>query len=272
MSLRAVACLALTTALGCALAAPPPRPPVPEIRPGILAGYLPQTALPNARALLPPPPAAGSPAAAVDEDAYARARALVGTPRWALAASDANLMFPAAAETFACALDARISEAGTPHLYVLMRRTLADAGFATYSAKNHYARTRPFVAHGAASCTPQEEAMLRNDGSYPSGHAAIGWAWGLVLAELAPERADALLARGRAFGESRVVCGVHWQSDVVEGRAVGAAAVARLHADPAFAADLAAAKAELAAERAKGGGPGRDCAAESAALAAQLGQ
>jgi acid phosphatase (class A) len=65
---------------------------------------------------------------------------------------------------------------------------------------------------------------------------------------------------------------VHWLSDVVEGRAMGAAAVARLHADPAFAADLAAAKTELAAVRAKAAGPGRDCAAEAAALAAQFGQ
>jgi acid phosphatase (class A) len=245
---------------------------VPEIRPGILAGYLPQTALPNALALLPPPPAQGSPAMALDEDVYARTRALAGTPRWAIAAADVELMFPAAAGTFACALGARIDEAAAPHLYVLMRRTLADAGFATYSAKNHYERTRPFAAHDAASCAPKDEAMLRKDGSYPSGHAAIGWAWALVLAELAPERSDALLARGRAFGESRVVCGVHWLSDVVEGRTVGAAAVARLHADPAFAADLAAARTELAAVRAQGAGPGRDCAAESAALAAQLGQ
>jgi acid phosphatase (class A) len=32
---------------------------------------------------------------------------------------------------------------------------------------------------------------------------------GLILAELAPERATPILNRGRAYGESRVVCGVH---------------------------------------------------------------
>jgi acid phosphatase (class A) len=272
-STRALLVLACQANLvGCALVRPGAPAPVPEIRPGILAGYLPQTALPNALALLPPPPAAGSPGAALDEDVYARTRALVGTPRWALATADANLMFPAAAETFACALDARIDEAETPRLYVLMRRSLADAGLATYSAKNHYQRTRPFVVHDASTCTPKDEQMLRGDGSYPSGHAAIGWAWGLILAEVAPERGNALLERALAFGESRVVCGVHWLSDVIEGRDVGAAAVARLHADPAFAADLAAAKTEFAALRAKAAGPGRDCAAEGAALAAQFGQ
>ena len=34
--------------------------PMPEIRSGILQGYLPTEALPNSLALLPPPPAEGS--------------------------------------------------------------------------------------------------------------------------------------------------------------------------------------------------------------------
>ena len=71
---------------------------------------------------------------------------------------------------------------------------LTDAGLATYGAKDHYKRTRPFVANKAPSCTPAEEAMLAKDGSYPSGHASLGWAWGLVLAGIAPDRADAVLA------------------------------------------------------------------------------
>jgi hypothetical protein len=108
------------------------------------------------------------------------------------------------------------------------------------------------------------------DGSYPSGHTAIGWAWALILTEIAPDRADAILARGRAFGESRVVCNVHWHSDVVEGRFVGAAAVARLHADPAFRADMEAAKLEVTAVRAKGLKPSCDCEAEAGALAQHL--
>ena len=51
-------------------------------------------------------------------------------------------------------------------------------------------------------------------------------------------------------------------------RAISAAVVARLHADPTFMADLAAARAELAAVRAKGLAPSRDCAKETAQLAA----
>jgi acid phosphatase (class A) len=108
---------------------------------------------------------------------------------------------------------------------------------------------------------------LRKDGSYPSEHSAVGWAWALILSEVAPEQTDALLARGLAFGHSRVICNVHWQSDVNEGRIMGAGAVARLHGDPAFRADMEGAKAELAAVRAKGLKPQRDCTVEPAALA-----
>ena len=239
---------------------------VPEIHPGILAGYLDPETLPDSLALIPPPPAEGSAALALDEEVSRRSLALRGTPRWDLAAKDAELMFPEAAGTFSCALGIPITESNTSHIYMLLRRTLADAGLSTYTAKNHYQRQRPFMVNNAPICTPDEEELLRKDGSYPSGHTAIGWAWALILTEIAPDRADAILARGRAFGESRVVCNVHWHSDVIQGRFMGAAAVARLHADPAFRAELEAAKNEVAAARTKGLVPSHDCTAETNAL------
>lgn len=260
----------LELAAVCTLAACASQPPartaplhVPEIRPGILAGYLEPAALPNSLALLPPPPAAESSAFAADQAAYQQAQPLVGTPRWTLAAIDAQ--FPL--DTFACALGVEIDPDNTPHLAMLLRRSLTDAGLATYSAKNHYQRIRPFVANNGSTCTPSDEAKLRNDGSYPSGHSAIGWAWALLLSEIAPDRQDALLARGVAFGDSRVICGVHWRSDVVAGSLIGAGVVAKLHSDADFLAQLASAKTEVADARKSGRNPSRDCAAEAAALA-----
>jgi acid phosphatase (class A) len=67
----------------------------------------------------------------------------------------------------------------------------------------------------------------------------------LILAELRPEHASAILVRGREFGDSRAICGVHYMSDVEAGRLYAAAVVARLHADPQFQADLAASRVEL---------------------------
>jgi acid phosphatase (class A) len=259
-------CIAITA--GCAGFESQGKPaPVPEIHPGILAGYLKPEVLPNSLALIPPPPAQGSAAFALDEEVSRKSLALRGTPRWDLAAKDAELMFPEAAGTFSCALGIPITEKDTPHLYMLLRRTLADAGLSTYTAKNQYQRKRPFMLNKEPICTPEEEEGLRKDGSYPSGHTAIGWAWALILTEITPNRADAILARGRAFGESRNICNVHWHSDVVEGRFMGAATVAKLHADPVFRNEMDAAKAEYAVVRAKVLKPTRDCQAEADALA-----
>ncbi|MDR3581245.1 MAG: phosphatase PAP2 family protein [Oryzomonas sp.] len=233
---------------------------------GNLLGYLVPNALPDSLALLPPPPKTGSQAFALDEEVSRESLSLQGSPRWVLAAKDADLSFPHVADSFSCALGAPITKQETPHLYLLLVRTLKDASAATKRAKNYYARPRPFMVNQKPTCTPDAEKDLRNNGSYPSGHTTIGWALALVLSEIAPERADALLARGRAFGESRIVCNVHWQSDVAEGRVMGAATVARLHADPGFRADLEAARAELGVVRAKGLKSQLDCSAEAAAL------
>jgi acid phosphatase (class A) len=241
--------------------------PVPEVRPGFLAGYLPAAEIPDSLGLLPPPPAEGSAAKAADVEAYRTTRALRDTARWQLATQDADLTFPSAAGTFSCALGAPISEAETPRLYTLLRRTLTDGGAATRAAKGQYKRPRPFVEFSEASCSPSDEGYLRTDGSYPSGHSSLGWTWSLLLAELAPERDDTILARGLAYGHSRVICGVHWQSDVNAGRVMGAGVVARLHDDATFRADFEAARAELERVRAKQLPPSRDCAAEAAALA-----
>ena len=142
-----------------------------------------------------------------------------------------------------------------------------DVGLSTYPTKNKFHRTRPFVATSTSTCTPDEEDFLRNDGSYPSGHSAIGWGWALVLAEAAPDRADAVLARGRAFGQSRVICNAHWLSDTEEGRVMAAAAVAALHANADFRAALAASSKEITAARWAGQRPRRDCEKEAAQLA-----
>lgn len=244
--LPGVLVLALSACTGSAVRQPPPAAatPVPELKPGVPAGYL-GRALPDSLALVPPPPAPRSAAFAQDEAVHKASQALRNGARGALATQDADLHFPAVAHTFDCALGASVTPADTPRLYLLLQRSMVDAGLATYGAKNHYQRQRPFVHYNETTCAPADEAALRTDGSYPSGHTAVGWAWGLILVEIAPARADAVLARARAFGESRLVCNAHWQSDVLAGRTVAASAVARLHADATFRADLAAARDEL---------------------------
>ena len=218
---------------------------IKEVRPGILEGYLAFEEMPNSLLLVPPPPEEGSSALELDMEIAAKYVAMEDEARKAQAASDAELHFPEAVEAFNMVLDQRITEETTPMVYMILRRTLADAGLSTYAAKDHYQRERPFMVNGAPTCTPEEEDYLREDGSYPSGHTAIGCAWALILTELFPEQADVILERGKEFGISRNICNVHWHSDVLAGRMMGAAAVARLHANADFLIDMEAAKAEI---------------------------
>ena len=233
-------------------------------------GYLQGAAIPDSQALSPPPPAPGSAWAALDEAIARQATALRGSARFAQAGADADLRFPAGAGQFSCALGVAVDSEHTPALYRLLQRSLIDASAATRAAKNHYRRPRPFMVNGEPTCTPDDEPHLRGSGSYPSGHTAIGWAWALILSEIAPERATALLERGRNYGHSRLVCNVHWYSDVQQGQALGAATVARLHDNAGFVADLAAARQEIAAARAQALPIPRDCTAEAEALATGL--
>lgn len=251
------------TASATSQAAPPP----PAGMPDLVNGYIAKNDVPDSRSVLPPAPAVDSATQARDDAAAAAARKLAGSARWKLATEDADLSFPDAASDFSCALGVNISQQTTPHLYTLLRRSMTDAGLSTYPTKREYQRTRPFVAKGGAICTPDEAAQLRKDGSYPSGHSAIGWAWALILVELDPARENAILARGRSFMESRVICNVHWLSDTEAGAMMGSAIFARLQDEPAFQADLKAARMEVAHARALGERPTRNCAGEEAALA-----
>jgi len=112
-------------------------------------------------------------------------------------------------------------------------------------------RPRPFIVNPRQpTCiTPSDE--LRRSSAYPSGHATLGWAWALALAEVAPEKADAILHRGWEYGQSRVVCGVHWTSDVAAGYSLGSAAIGRMHGDAGTRALFDAARAEMRAKSAR---------------------
>ena len=95
---------------------------------------------------------------------------------------------------------------------------------------------------------------MRDNGSYPSGHSTIGFGLApLIFAGMFPDRQDEFLAGGMDFGYSRVIRGVHWQSDVEAGRLSAAALVNALRDHPEFQEAVARSKAELEALAAKAG-------------------
>ena len=222
------------------------------------AGYLGDKA-PAAEDFLPPPPAPDSTEGRAELQIFHDTRALAGSARWKMAAQDAAFhMWP----TFACALNAKLTPDKVPLTARLIRRTTADVGPIIGREKNFYNRPRPFTVAKGKTCVSTYN--LAPNGSYPSGHSTGGWTWTLVLAELVPSRAGQIIGRGRAFGESRVVCGVHFPSDVVAGETIATAVMSALQSNPDFIADRKAARAELDAAIAAAPKPdAARCAAES---------
>jgi acid phosphatase (class A) len=219
-----------------------------------LAGYLRPDAL-DGKAILGPPPAIDSAQGKADRAIYEQDRALYGTARWRLAQRDNDLWTGGAQQRFSCALGRQIGQVATPATQRMLKRVELDVRTVGTPPKDFYDRKRPPLGDTKPLCVPRAKWMETN-ASYPSGHSMTGWAWALILAEIAPAKASDLVVAGREIGESRIVCGVHFASDVTAGRELGAAMVARLHADPQFMADLNAARAELAKAP-----PAADCAA-----------
>lgn len=244
---------ALTLLAGCAGSphAAGPATPAAEINaasatppPTDLTGYLSADALDGTR-ILGPPPAVDSARAEAERQAYEETRALAGTPRWEKAIQDNDLWTGGAFRGLSCALGRELSEQRTPVTLRILHRIELDVRTVGVPPKLFYGRVRPAIGNDRPICVPRTE-FLRENPSYPSGHSMAGWAWALVLAELQPQSADAVLQMGREVGESRVICGVHFQSDIEAGRTLSSAMVARLHAEPAFMADMAQARRELA--------------------------
>lgn len=247
-ALIALALTALTACAshpqGTASADPSMGPP-----PTDLVGYFQANPL-DGKTILGPPPAADSPHGKADRALYDDTRSLEGSARWKTAVQDNDLWGGGALKRFSCAAGVDISERQTPATLRMLHRIELDVRTVGTPAKDAYGRVRPAIGNDKPICVPREDWMKTNS-SYPSGHSMTAWSWALILAELVPAKADAVLTVGRESGESRMICGVHFISDVEAGRTLGSAMVARLHADPAFATDLARAKREMAAAKTK---------------------
>lgn len=202
---------------------------------------------PNSLYYLPTPPQAGSIRWLCDKEMYDWGKSKRDSARGEQAQSDANSSADGVAYAFSDAFGIEIGKETTPAIYALVAGMREDAGdLATREAKNHYSRKRPFSFFAEETCLPEHQKELSTNGSYPSGHTSIAWATALVLVEINPERQNEILARGFEMGQSRVICGYHYQSDVDAGRLTGSAIVARLHADDNFMKALDAAKKEFA--------------------------
>jgi len=217
--------------------------------------------------ILEPAPRPGDPRYTTDRKIFRATRALIGTARWQLATSDAEYSVPGLMRDFSCAVGAQLTPETAPRLAALVKRASTDTSGQTSHAKNIFQRQRPFVIDHGRICQPASELFDTKHGrmsyDYPSGHTTYGWTWALILASLAPDRATPILARGRAYGDSRFICGAHNESAVEAGMLSASATMAVVATKPDYQADLAAAREELAKLRASGAPAAQGCPTEA---------
>ena len=207
--------------------------------------YLSLEQMPKLIKIMPAPPAFDSPEFANDvvrfgwglqqrQDSIRVARAIADA-EW----NDFVQLFRQWKEAFG--LD--ITPTGTPEIYKLLLTSLATTDPMRKEPKAFYQRQRPFERFNDAMPSHEENALL-GDGSYPSGHSLRGWTISLILAQVAPARANEIFSRGWDYGNSRVIVGAHWQSDVDASRTAASIGYCALQNSEAFMAQMKRAQAE----------------------------
>lgn len=193
------------------------------------------------QAVLPPPPAPASVIAAyelaeVQRLERDRTPAELARAKYDDETEDASI--------FADAIGPGFDLKRLPATARLMNDVRAEEKAAAKAAKTYFARNRPWIVD------PRLRTCSRDDpaqSSYPSGHATMGYSMALVLAQIEPSKAAPIMARASEYAENRLVCGMHFRSDIVAGQALGMTVAARLMDSSAFGQDVGAAAAELRA-------------------------
>ncbi len=224
-------------------------------------GYLTRAELARQAASIPPRPSETSPILASDALAILSTRWLIGTERGEEAHQDDVYQPVDVTGRFSSATGKVLNQSTAPTLMKLLGKVESDSEALLAPVKSPVCaggRRRPILEYrdlvnqanlinknDQPFCSTDGFPQLPGTGSYPSGHATIGTLWAGILTEILPERAPGILKRGYEFGESRVVCGFHYPSDVQAGRVAATGLLLRLHADKAFLNDLAKAKEEV---------------------------
>lgn len=201
--------------------------------------YLPENT-PDSIALLPPPPQPGSEDYAADLDS-ARAVFKGRTP-----AQEKRAMFDATLNpfNFSSVIGDFFNTNSLPKTAAFFADLKPQTRDPIVQAKDHWKRIRPYAVDKELWLGKPEPSF-----SYPSGHSTQGMIQALVLAELFPDKKEAILQMGRNIGWDRVLIGKHFPTDVFAGRVLAQAIVVELKKSPAFLKNLEVARAEIQSVR-----------------------
>jgi membrane-associated phospholipid phosphatase len=113
--------------------------------------------------------------------------------------------------------DARMSEVRAARAFALLNMAMHDAAVGCWEVKFRYFNPRP------AQLDPTIKTMigLPNFPAYPSGHSTFSSAAATVLSHLFPAGAREFEAMAEEAGISRLYGGIHYRSDIEQGKAHG---------------------------------------------------
>ena len=188
-------------------------------------------------AMLPPPPPQDSPLA----------KAELAEVHRAIAAASATEMAQATGDTkeeifqFANFLGPNFTPDRLPLATTFFAAVGSTEGEFVDPAKKLIGRPRPPVIDPSIGTCEK----LKPSAAYPSGHGTFGYLEAIVLAQMVPEKRDAIFARAAEYGQSRIRCGMHYPSDIEAGKISAYVIATALLRNATFQAQFAPAKAEL---------------------------
>ena len=211
--------------------------------------------LPNLIKCLPPPPAFDSPEFANDMMRFSWGKQQrIDQERAEIAKGDAIWdPIDALFHQFAVPFGLEVTPEGTPEIYKLLTTAIYTTDQMRVAPKAFYHRQRPFERFEDAMLTGEEDD-LRGEGSYPSGHTMRGQMCALLMSQIAPQQTDTLFYRAYIYGQSRVIAGAHWQSDVDASRVGASIGFCALQGSEAFREQMKKAQAEYAEKVSQGTG------------------
>lgn len=129
-----------------------------------------------------------------------------------------------------------------PAVAAFGKRVRNDEGINSGPAKLGFHRVRPYNLDKTLNPVCKTKTI---DDSYPSGHATSGYLLALAMIDMVPEKRDEILARADGYARNRLVCGVHYPSDIAASKLLAYAVHAAMAQSPQYAIELAPARTEM---------------------------
>ena len=161
--------------------------------------------------ILAPPPVRDTPAGKADLEGVLEAQRTRDQKEIDAAKADQEL----SVLRFADVIGPGFKKEKMPFAIAFFDRVRNDDENAISAAKKHFRRERPFQVDPT---DVQPVVDKPNSASYPSGHSTFAYVNAIILADMVPEKADAIFERAAEFAHERVIGGVHFPTDIEAGR------------------------------------------------------